>query len=213
MLHGLPLASRTLSLPRTNDSLRSLANRAAEGDAAAIQSLVAEVGGSMLHTVRKVLGNEHPDAEDVTQEAVLGLLRSLPRFRGECAVGHYAQQVALRTALHARRHFRTRGKLGEPGEVELGDPEDGSGQSPLEGALSRERRRIVRSLLAKLPAATAEAMAMHFMLGFTVEEVASAMNVSPNTVWSRLKLGKRALQQALERDERLKELLGGACHG
>ncbi len=160
----------------------------------------------MLRTVRKVLGAGHPDAEDVTQEAVLGLLDALDRFRGDCTVVHFAHQVALRRALHARRHFKVRDRVGDP-TLDVEEPVDTSGCSPLELAVSRERRRIIRSLLERLPEPTAEALALHFMLGYTVEEIATSSDVSPNTVWSRLKLGKRALQQALARDQRLADLL------
>lgn len=193
---------------RTPDPLGALAERATDGDDEAIHTLVMELGGPMLRTVRKVLGSHHPDAEDVTQEAVLGLLASLHRFRGECTVTRYGIQVALRTALHARRHLRARQRVGDHAGP-LGDDFDTKGDSPLDAAISRERRRVVRTLLDQLPEPTAEALAQHFMLGFTVEEIASALEVSPNTVWSRLKLGKRALKDALARDLRLTELLKG----
>ncbi len=186
----------------------SLARRASEGDPAAIRELVMELGGPMLRTVRRVLGSRHPDAEDVAQESVMGLLSALARFRGECTVTHFAHQVALRRALHARRAFKTRGR---ESDLELDSEwEGGDGEaSPLDGAISRERRRVVRSLLDQLPEPTAEALALHFMLGYTVEEIATTLDVSPNTIWSRLKLGKRALKAALDCDARLAELLRG----
>jgi len=206
-----PAAKFGLAAPppqRTADPLRGLAHLAGAGDGEAIHALVTEVGGPMLRTVRKVLGTRHPDAEDVAQEAVLGLLAALPRFRGDCTVTHYAHQVALRSALHARRHFKTRDKVGDP-TIEVDEPVDTTGRSPLDVAVSRERRRVIRSLLERLPAATAEALALHFLLGFTVEEIATLVDVSPHTIWSRLKLGKRALKQALSHDQRLAELLRG----
>jgi RNA polymerase sigma-70 factor (ECF subfamily) len=167
-----------------------------------------ELGGPMLRTVRRVLGSRHPDAEDVAQEAVIGLLSALERFRGDCTVTHFAHQVALRRALHARRYFKARGQTSD---LEVDAEWEGSegAASPLEAAISRERRRVVRSLLDQLPEPTAEALALHFMLGYTVEEIAATLGVSPNTVWSRLKLGKRALKRALACDARLEDLLRG----
>ena len=47
------------------------------------------------------------------------------------------------------------------------------------------------------------------MLGYTVDEIAVATGVSSHTVWSRLKLGKRALKRALAHDQRLAEVLRG----
>ncbi len=166
-----------------------------------------ELGGPMLRTVRKVLGSSHPDAEDVAQEAVLGLLSALEAFRGDCTVTHFAHQVALRRALHARRHFKTREKVGD--QVLDAEGHAAAGEAPLEAAISRERRRVVRSLLDQLPEPTAEALALHFMLGYTVEEIATMLDVSPNTIWSRLKLGKRSLKRELDCNERLQDLLRG----
>lgn len=188
--------------------MRALAGRAAEGDSVAIRELIMELGSPMLRTVRKVLGVRHPDVEDVTQEAIMGLLSSLSNFRGDCSVSHFARQVALRRALHARRHFKSRDKLGDQ-ELEAEGPADVGGSSPLAAAISSERRRVVHSLLDELSEPTAEALALHFMLGYSVSEIASALEVSPNTIWSRLKLGKKAMQKALLNDERLGELLQG----
>ncbi len=193
---------------RLNDPLSELAERAAAGEPEATTALIMELGGGMLRTVRKVLGAYHPDVEDVTQDAVLGLLKSLKSFRAECSVGHFANQVALRRALHARRHFAVRDRVGDL-SVALDDPADTRQQtrSPLEDAVSRERRRIVRRLLGQLSEPIAEALAMHFMLGYTVDEIATLVDVSSNTVWSRLKLGKKALRRALDEDDALCQLL------
>jgi RNA polymerase sigma-70 factor (ECF subfamily) len=98
--------------------------------------------------------------------------------------------------------------VGEP-SLDAEAPVDTSGLTPLEIVVSRERRRVIRSLLDRLPEAAAEALALHFMLGYTVEEIAATIDVSPHTIWSRLKLGKRALKEALARDKRLADLLRG----
>lgn len=193
---------------RAQDPLRALAGRASEGDAEAIRELVMELGGPMLRTVRKVLGVRHPDAEDVTQDAVLGLLPALRNFRGECSVTHFAHRVALRRALHARRHFKTRDKVGDQ-ELDAEGHVDAGNSSPLQAAISHERRQVVHSLLDQLSEPIAEALALHFMLGYTVTEIATTLGVSPDTVWSRLKLGKRALKKALSTNERLSEMYYG----
>ncbi len=207
-LVGKPAIQTEATRPqRAQDPLRALARRACEGEANAIRELVMVLGGPMLRTVRKVLGSSHPDAEDVAQEAVLGLLSALESFRGDCTVLHFAHQVALRRALHARRHFKTREKVGD--QVLDAEGHAATDEAPLEAAISRERRRVVRSLLDQLPEPTAEALALHFMLGYTVEEIGTMLDVSPNTVWSRLKLGKRSLKNELAGDARLNELLNG----
>jgi len=201
------------------DGLRPLARAAAAGDGDAAATLIAHVGGSMLTVIRKMLGERSADVDDVAQDAVMALLGALGTFRGECSVVHFARRVALLTALAARRktHVRQRWSdpTGAPVEELAGDEQDGGPggaagselASPLATALASRRRTLVRQLLDELPDVLAESLALHFILGYTVEEIAEMAAVSPNTVWSRLRLGKRALRRRLDVDRNLAEML------
>jgi RNA polymerase sigma factor (sigma-70 family) len=199
------------SLPARTDELAPLA-RAATEDPEAAATLVGALCGGMLRIVRKVLGRAHPDVDDVTQDAVIALLAALLAFRGECSVEHFANRVALLTALAARRRSRARARTMEP-ETEAFDEvadEAGDHASPLARTVAGRRRLLVRHLLDELPDVIAEALASHFILGYTVDEIAAASAVPANTVWSRLRLGKQALRRKLERDTALAEMLGVA---
>jgi RNA polymerase sigma factor (sigma-70 family) len=201
----------TSALPARADELSPLA-RAANDDPDAAATLVGALCGGMLRIVRKVLGRRHPDVDDVTQDAVIALLSALMTFRGECCVEHFANRIALLTALAARRRARARARTVEP-ETESFDEvaaaEAGDHASPLGIAVAARRRLLVRQLLDELPDPIAEALASHFILGYTVDEIAAASSVPANTVWSRLRLGKQALRRKLERDTELAEMLRG----
>jgi RNA polymerase sigma factor (sigma-70 family) len=189
------------------DELLPLARAAAAGDAAGVRTLVMEVGGPMLRTVRKVLGPHHADVEDVTQDAVIALIDQLPQFRAECSVQHFANRIALLTALTASRRLRVRGRYDDR-DAALEACPDEHAASPLSEAISSRRRELVLELLRRLPEPIAEALALHFVLGHTVEEIAASAGVPQNTVWSRLRLGKQALRRALANDARLGDLCG-----
>jgi RNA polymerase sigma factor (sigma-70 family) len=200
------------SLPARPDELLSLA-RAATDDADAAATLVGALCGGMLRIVRKVLGRRHPDVDDVTQDAIIALLTALLTFRGECTVEHFANRIALLTALAARRRSRSRARKVEPGadtfdEIAAADVEVGEHASPLATTVAARRRMLVRQLLDELPDVIAEALASHFILGYTVDEIAASSSVPANTVWSRLRLGKQALRRKLERDTELADMLG-----
>lgn len=201
------------SLPARPDELLPLA-RAATNDPDAAATLVGALAGGMLRIVRKVLGRRHPDVDDVTQDAVIALLTAVMTFRGECSVEHFANRIALLTALAARRRSRARDRKVDPemdsvDDVAATNADTGAHASPLAGTLAARRRLLVRQLLDELPDVIAEALASHFILGYTVDEIAAASSVPPNTVWSRLRLGKQALRRKLERDAELAEMLGG----
>jgi RNA polymerase sigma factor (sigma-70 family) len=189
------------------DELRGLALAAARGDGGAAAALVIHVGGAMLIVVRKVLGRGAADVDDVVQDAVMGLIQGLPTFRGDCSVAHFAKRVALLTALAARRRARLRASLVVVVDEPIDEQSDADELTPLDLALTNRRRAIVGRLLDELPQVISESLALHFLLGYTVDEIAETEQVSPHTVWSRLRLGKQALRRRLAGDAPLAEML------
>lgn len=188
------------------DDLLPLARAAGTGQPEALATLVMAIGAAMLRTVRKVLGSEHPDVDDVTQDAVIALVVAIPGFRAECSVTHFAHRVAVLTAMAARRRSHTRNRFTEP-DCSVDDIAEDQA-SPLVRMMAGRRRDIVRQLLDELPEPIAEALALHFVLGYTVDEIAATSSVPSNTVWSRLRLGKRALRRRLGNDRRIADVLG-----
>jgi RNA polymerase sigma-70 factor (ECF subfamily) len=61
--------------------------------------------------------------------------------------------------------------------------------------------------LEALPPPQAEALALHFLFDHTVPEIAGMLGVPPETVRSRLRLGKQALRARIVSDTRLAALL------
>jgi len=76
------------------------------------------------------------------------------------------------------------------------------------GVIARFSAEAVRAILANLPPPQAEALALHAILGYTLEEIAVASGVSVDTVHSRLKLAKLALRKQVLNDPRWREFAG-----
>ena len=210
MLSLIKGANESADSPRRGppDRLASLAAAVAGGDPGAVRTFINAVGGTVLVAVRMVLGPRHHDVDDVTQDAIIGLLEALPRFRGDCSVAHFAGRVAVLTAMAARRRQQTRDRWVVPEDDVGGDfAPTGPESSPLVHLERARRRDAVRRLLDDLPESLGEAMALHFMLGHTAQEIAAATQVSVNTVWSRLRLGRERLRHKLEADTSLSEEL------
>jgi RNA polymerase sigma-70 factor (ECF subfamily) len=163
------------------------------------------VGSTILSTVRQVLGREHADTDDIAQEATIAFLASLASFRGDSSTRRYAQRVALFAALSARRRTVARQRLleAEPESAVLAEAAAGG---PWADVVAARRRDVLRQVLDALPDVIAEALALHFILGYTVDEIAHATSSPANTIWSRLRLGKKALRRAVRRDPRLVDL-------
>jgi len=205
MFTALSVDAESRPPPKTADPLEELTAAATRGDARAIRALIASVSPAILRTVLGVLGANHPEVEDVVQESALGLVAALGRFRHECTVQHFAARIGVRTALKARRRLESRGDA----YAELVRDRELPAQVDSTGHVAQDvlRRRLLRSLFNELPDAQSEALVMHFVLEFTVEEIASATGAPINTVRSRLRLARQALRTRIEADPALKDAL------
>ena len=193
---------------RPADELLGLARGAARGDRSATHALLVALAPHVLRTVRSVLGRSSADVEDIAQEAALVVVRALPGFRGDGSVVSFAKRTAVMVAMNARRKQAAskRGGGHAPFGTEL-DALDGDVEDP-EAQLQRAQlAETVRTLLLTLPAAQAEALALHCMAGCSVAEIAATCGAPLETIKSRLRLARQALRHAVEERQSLLELL------
>jgi RNA polymerase sigma factor (sigma-70 family) len=200
-----PCSSRpTVTVQTGQDELARLADLAARGDARAIRTFVVLIGPHLLRVVRRVLGTHHPDVDDVVQEAVFSVIRALPKFRGECTVLHFVCRLAVLTATGAQRRDAA---LKRPQARDEQDVELLTHSLPTvdDAVIARISAEAVRGLLATLPPAQAETLALQAILGYTLEEIATATGAPIETVHSRLRLAKQLLRRQVLGDPRWRE--------
>jgi RNA polymerase sigma-70 factor (ECF subfamily) len=151
------------------------------------------------------MGPYSSEVDDAVQQALVALIQALPAFRGECAPAGYACRIAFRIALATRKRAHlSRARYDASTDTDLlPDSQSAGAQSD-----ARRRTEIVRSLLDQIPSEQAEALAMRTMLGWSIEEIATASGAPINTVRSRLRLAKEALRRFIEADPSLADELG-----
>ena len=190
------------------DPLLALAREAAAGDLTATARVLEAVAPRVASTVGAVMGRGHPDLDDVIQLSLIALLQALPSFRGECQPASYASRIAVRTAVRARQKVRRQQAWQEPtADLERASDE---GRSPGDELRARQRQAIVRGLLEELPEEQAESLALRVVLGWSLDDVASATGAPLNTVRSRIRLAKEALRRKIEGVPGLAEELEGS---
>jgi RNA polymerase sigma factor (sigma-70 family) len=185
---------------------RELVDRAQRGEPGALNELVAALTPCVLRAVGALLGPEHPDLDDVAQEALLAVVDALPAFRGESSLVHFAVRITTRRATRARRRSRSVLSFVERfyrGEHPLTVP----APTPLGAWVAHRRRELLAELLTDLPPAQADAMMLRVALGHTLEEVAGLTATPVNTIRSRLRLAKETLRRRIARDPQRAELL------
>jgi RNA polymerase sigma factor (sigma-70 family) len=191
------------------DRMSPLVEAARRHEPEAVEELLGLLSQPLLRAVCALLGRDHPDVDDLVQDALIDVVSALPSFRGECTLLHFAIRIAARKAIATRRRaLSVRGWLERfhVGEQPLRAP----APSPGEQLIADSRRRLLCELLAELPEAQAETVVLRALLGHSIEETAAITRAPVNTVRSRLRLAKEALRRRLENDPSSLELLDGA---
>jgi len=193
--------------PLARDPLAELLIEANAGDRDKLGRILEATAPAVLAVVRVILGADNPDVPDVAQESLLAVKDALRTFRGEASVVQYARQVAVRTALSARRGRNARDRLLERYRREaLTDDEADVATDPVQRA---RRTAAFRALLDDLPDEQAETFALRVVLDYTLDQVATATGAPVNTVRSRVRLAREKLKQRIEGDPELLDILRG----
>jgi RNA polymerase sigma-70 factor (ECF subfamily) len=131
------------------------------------------------------------DAADATQEALLAIVRGLPRFDGRSAFGTWAYRVATNACLD---EMRRRKRRPEPVDEEtLGSRAAalGSRVESVEGSVVG--RVDIDTALMRLPEDFRAAVVLRDLSGFDYAEIAEVLGVPVGTVKSRIARGRALL--------------------
>jgi len=172
--------------------LDALARQALGRDPEAVRRFLLALAPVIGRACRGVMGARHTDLEDTIQECFVDVMRGLPSYRFEGSLLGFATKIAIRRALVSRRRSVARVR-----HLQL--LEDLHDELPVADANvgEIERAEVMRDLIRRVRPIQAETLVMRVVLGFTVEEIAAATEVSVNTVKTRLRLGKKTLKKLL----------------
>ena len=173
-------------------SLDGLAREALGQDPEAVRRFVLAIAPAIRRACRGVMGARHTELEDTIQDCFIDATRALAGYRFHGNLLGYVTRIAINRALASRRRSVARVR-----HLQL--LEDLHDESPLADASAGEieRTEVMRDLMRRVRPIQAETLIMRVVLGFSVEEIAVATDVSVNTVKTRLRLGKKTLRQLL----------------
>jgi RNA polymerase sigma-70 factor (ECF subfamily) len=167
-----------------------LVRRAGEGDAAAVQALVARKLRRVLALAERMLGDA-AEAEDVAQETFFKVWRNAARWRpGVARFDTWLHRVTLNLCYD---RLRRRRELPTADPPETPDP----GPAPDRGLMAADTGRRVNLALQGLPPRQREAIVLCHYQELGNIEAASVMGVTVEALESLLARGRRALKAAL----------------
>jgi RNA polymerase sigma-70 factor (ECF subfamily) len=158
----------------------------------------------IYNLARRMLGND-ADAEDVTQEVLLQVLRKLHTFRGESSFSTWLHRITVNAAL-AQRHKRARrDEQPLPDVVDHIFAGNGHHHAPLrrwsvtpdQQVLDQESQRIIEEAIARLPEAYRDIYVLADVESLPNAEIADLLGLPLPAVKSRLHRARLTMRDAL----------------
>lgn len=163
------------------DSQRTelLVLRAQAGDRAALDRLLQKLQTPLFGYLLKLLGN-HADAEDALQATLLQIARKIRWLRDPGSLRAWAFRIASRLAFRTLK-FRKRNPKTVNAETMDAMIEVADTQPP-----NSELLAMIPQWLDRITARGREAVMLHYIEGFTTEQVAEILDIPVGTAKSRI---------------------------
>lgn len=168
---------------------RSLFEQALSGDEAAFEALFGPLIEPALRLAHSMLGDRW-EAEDATQEAVTRAWRKLGQLRPGSPIRPWFLAIVINQCRNTRRtHWFSTARIADVFQSVRGDRDN------------VERVDIARAL-TRLPSADRQALFLHFYLDLPIDEVATALGISPSAAKGRIyRACHRLRPELLEEDK------------
>jgi RNA polymerase sigma-70 factor, ECF subfamily len=164
-----------------------LVRRVIDRDELAFRALYRRHAQMLRGVIRRLLGGQTNDLEDILQETWLAACRAMRTYRGDARFSTWLVAIGVRLA---RRRLRLVDVRGEITDAEC----DAKVQSSVTEALDLERS------LERLTDSQRAVLVLHDAQGFTHEEIGTLLGMPPGTSRSLLTRGRRAIRKFLSMD-------------
>lgn len=172
-----------------------LAAAARAGDRTALSRLVERWQVKLLAHAWRLTG-ERELAADVVQEAWADVIRGIARLQDEGAFAAWAFRIVTRRCARAVGSLQRR----RDGQAAL-QREPQAEESRADDPETSAEMVTVRAAMTELPAPQRAALALFYLEGLRVAEIAVALDVPVGTVKTRLMHARNALRARLEGDD------------
>ena len=186
-----------------NDQLLA---RLQKGDERALADLAESYGPKIHQLAFRYLRNKE-DAEEIAQDVLFKVYRSVSTFRGDAALSSWIYRITfnaamsrLRTARYQRAQEEERRNASQdadqPSARTRPEPADWSDLADEQVLRSQLRRRVIRAVL-DLPAIYRAPVMLRDIQGMSTEEASAMLKVKDQTLKSRLHRGRLILRKQL----------------
>ncbi len=161
-----------------------LVEQAQGGNRAALDQLLQRHYDRLYAVCYRIAGNP-ADAADACQEALLAVVKGLPRFDGRSSFKTWSYRVASNACLDEMRRKNRRPLVG------LADTEPGEPVDPVDQQVAD--RVTIDEAVALLPEEFRMPVVLRDVAGLDYAEIAETLDIPTGTVKSRIARGRRQL--------------------
>ena len=180
-----------------------------KGDRAFATAFHDRVRPHVERTVVRLLGRNDADHDDIVQVALIELVSTIERYRGDCSLDGWIATLTAHVVYKKirRRQIERRLFSDLSDDVAEGDIALPIARHAESAVSSRNLLDRVVAVLATIGAERAWAFVLHDVWGYDLRETANIMNVSVSAAQSRLVRGRRELHAIIASDSELAEFL------
>ncbi|HEX4449029.1 MAG TPA: sigma-70 family RNA polymerase sigma factor [Polyangiaceae bacterium] len=157
-------------------------------------------------TIRRLLGHGDVDHEDIAQLAMIELVGTIGRYRGDCSLDSWTSTLTARVVYKHLRRRKTERRIFGSLDAELVAGLR-SGGSTLRNAIVRNVMRRVLAHLEAIDETKASTFVLHDVCGYDLREIAEITGVSITAAQTRLVRGRREVHERIAADPELANLL------
>jgi RNA polymerase sigma factor (sigma-70 family) len=169
-------------------------------EAGAFEALVDRHARLVHHLAYRITGSFH-EAEDVTQEAFLRMLKNLGKYGSDRSFRAWAASIATHVALNAVRSRQRREKRERRKEA-VSERHGAPANEPLSEAERKELASQMEERLGELPQENRIPIVLHYMEGLSYAEISEAMGIPEGTAKSRASRGLDRMRESVCTSER-----------
>ncbi len=189
--------------PELDDSELLRAVRA--GEVGAATALHDRVRHQVDRTIYRLLGRRDVDHDDLAQLAMIELIGTIDRFRGDCSLDAWTSTVTAHVVYkHLRRRKTERRIFSGPTQDELPIP---ASASPSRSVVMRSAVARVLLHLDEMDESRAWTYVLHDVCGYDLREIAEITGVTIAAAQTRLVRGRKELHQRIAQDPELRRVL------